>query len=87
MNTYDESIKAADAYTRRVEMRLPEINAQVAADYAAWTEHYLFAPRGQDISKPCRDRWGWCFTHMAKALPEGYTPPRYTAVGVHYEDE
>ena len=28
MNTYDESIKAADAYTRRVEMRLPEINAK-----------------------------------------------------------
>ena len=24
---------------------------------------------------------------LAKALPEGYTPPRYTAVGVHYEDE
>ena len=75
MNTYDESIKAADAYTRRVEMRLPEINAQVAADFAAWTEHYLFTPVAKDISKPCRNRWGWCFTHMAKALPEGYTPP------------
>ena len=91
MNTYEDAKALHEAMADRFETIAPELSAlvssQEAARYRDWVEHYLFAPRGQDISKPCRDRWGWCFTHMAKALPEGYTPPRYTAVGVHYEDE
>lgn len=75
MNTYDESIKAADAYTRRVEMRSPEIKAQVAADYAAWTEHHLFTPVAKDISKPCRNRWGGALHAIRPRPSRGFSTP------------
>ena len=89
--SYETAKAQAEAMAARFETIAHELSSLISSEeadrYRAWVEHYLFAPRGKDISEPCRDRWGWCFTHMAKALPEGYTPPRYTAVGVHYEDD
>jgi len=75
--SYEESKAQVEALGEYLMGKRDQFQKDAEAYVGQRFAHMMHSPSEKDLDKPCRESYGWCWVHMAKALP----PKPVMAVG------